>query len=1309
MAAETRAGGAASNVELVVVANRLPVHCVRLGAGIGWRSSPGGLVRALAPILAERTGVWVGWPGYPGEAPQPFEHDHMRLHPVALEAREVADFYEGFCNRTLWPLYHDALRPPRFRRDWWEPYVRVNRRFAAAVAEVAAPGALVWVHDYHLQLVPSFVRQLRPDLRIGFFLHIPFPPRELFAKLPWRRAVLDGMLGAHVVGFQTEQAARNFDDLSKRFCGATGAHGTLQYQGRTVRSGAFPVSIDVAMFEELASRPEAERRADAFRRSVGSRRIILGVDRLDYTKGIDIRLRAFAELLRSGRVRREECVFVQIAVPSRERVADYRTMRKRVERLVGQINGEFGEIGLPVLHYARRTYPPDQLVALYLASDVMAVTPLRDGMNLVAKEWVASRAHDRGVLLLSEFTGAAVELRSALLVNPHDIDGLAFRHARGADHVGRGAEAPRPRSASHRPSQHGIRLGGLLPPGPVCMSELESRLRELARTPVLLVASDYDGTVAPIVPDPSHALPQRESVVALRALANLPHTYVALISGRALRDLAALSRLPPEVHLVGSHGSEFDLDFAQTLSAGQIALRQRVLEELDDIARSGRGLAVEAKPANIAFHYRNADPETARRAVAAVLERVATLEGVTLRHGKSVLDVGVVATDKGDAVQTLRHRVAATAVVFLGDDLTDEDVFATLCGPDLAVKVGPGATRAPYRIDGTEDVARLLARLAELRSAWLEGEAAMPIERHSLLSDHRAVALLTVEGRIVWLCLPRVDSPAICAELVGGPTAGFFAVRPARRLGTPTQRYESDTMIVETHWPDLSVTDFLDCSGGRPVQRAGRSELFRIIEGRGRVQIEFAPRLDFGREHTRLEVKPGGIVVSAVHEPITLRAPGLDWHIEAAAPHQTARAEVDLDGGSLVLELVYGSGSIPDPGQRAGARLEATRAWWSDWTSGLRIPAIAPTRVRRSALLLKALCYEPTGAIIASATTSLPEEIGGVRNWDYRYCWLRDGALAATALAKLGSTREALRFLDWVLTVVDTHDSPAALRPLYTVTGGQLGAEAVIPELSGYRASRPVRVGNAAAQQLQLDVFGPIVDLLALLAERDAPLSSEHWRLVCAMVEAVESRWEEPDHGIWEIRRSRRHHVHSKVMCWLTVDRAIAVAEQLNGSEPPGWRALRDRIAAEILERGFSRKLNAFCIAYGDEEPDAATLHVGLSGLLAPDDPRFLGTVDAIEQRLLRGSVVFRYLGDDGLPGSEGGFTLCTGWLIRAYALLGRRRDAQSLFDRMLSVAGPTGLMSEEHDPISGEALGNVPQAFSHIAVIESALALSEE
>jgi trehalose 6-phosphate synthase len=410
----------------VVVANRMPVDLEATPDGEQrWKSSPGGLVTALEPFLRARKGGWVGWPGVADADVEAFEDDGLWLHPVKLSADDVAEYYEGFSNATLWPLYHDVVAPPVFDRTWWQRYCEVNQRFAAATAQVASKNATVWVQDYQLQLVPRMLRELRPDLRIGFFLHIPFPPVELFMQLPWRREIVEGLLGADLIGFQLPGGAQNFVYLARRLLGVEAKNRELQYGERRVRVGAFPISIDSKGLGELASTPQAQQQARKIREQLGGpRKIVLGVDRLDYTKGIDIRLRALHEMYAEERITANDVVMVQLATPSRERVEHYRQMRADIELQVGRINGEFSALGHPAVHYQHQSIAREDLVAFFLAADVMLVTPVRDGMNLVCKEYVACRRDLGGVLVLSEFAGAAAELTSALLVNPHDLDGV---------------------------------------------------------------------------------------------------------------------------------------------------------------------------------------------------------------------------------------------------------------------------------------------------------------------------------------------------------------------------------------------------------------------------------------------------------------------------------------------------------------------------------------------------------------------------------------------------------------------------------------------------------------------------------------------------------------------------------------------------------------------------------------------------------------------------------------------------------------------------------------------------------------------
>ena len=414
----------------VVVANRLPVDRVERPDGTAdWRPSPGGLVTAFDPIMHKRRGAWVGWHGAPDEKLEPFEDDGLTLVPVPLSTTEVEQYYEGFSNATLWPLYHDAIATPQFHREWWDSYVTVNQRFADRTAEVAADGAVVWVQDYHLQLVPRMLRVQRPDLRIGFFLHIPFPPRELYVQLPWRQQILEGLLGADLVGFQLPGGAQNFVQLVRQRLGLDTQRDLIRMpDGRDVLARAYPIAIDARSLNELAASEEAADRATEIRQELGDPNVLfLGVDRLDYTKGISERIQAFGELIAEGGIDPDEAVFLQLAIPSRQRVEQYRQLRDEIDRVVGRINGESQRIGRPPIVYMHVSYPRLEMAAFYRAADVMVVTPLRDGMNLVAKEYVACRQRDDGALVLSEFTGAARELRQAYLVNPHDINGLKDR------------------------------------------------------------------------------------------------------------------------------------------------------------------------------------------------------------------------------------------------------------------------------------------------------------------------------------------------------------------------------------------------------------------------------------------------------------------------------------------------------------------------------------------------------------------------------------------------------------------------------------------------------------------------------------------------------------------------------------------------------------------------------------------------------------------------------------------------------------------------------------------------------------------
>lgn len=759
--------------ELVVVSNRLPVDSqVDPDGSIGWVRSPGGLVTALESVTRDTSAAWVGWPGSPDLELEPFDADGMRLVPVVLTEADVALYYEGFSNGSVWPLYHDVIAAPEYHREWWERYVEVNQRFAEAAAAVAADGATVWVQDYQLQLVPRLLRSMRPDLAIGFFLHIPFPPYGLFSQLPWRGRIVDGLLGADVVGFQRASDAANFATAVRRL---TDSVVRAQHRGSQVEVGdapgahrivvikSYPISIDAAALETLARRPDVQARAREIRESLGAERtLFLGVDRLDYTKGILHRLKAYGELLRDGQIDVDDAALIQIAVPSRERVAAYAQLRDEVELMAGRINGDFQTLDHRAVSYHYHAYPREEMAALYLAADVVLVTALRDGMNLVAKEYVATRFDEDGVLILSEFTGAADELRRAVLVNPHDIDGLKDAML-SAMRMPRAERRSRMRAMRRRVAEHDVArwssdfLGALQqaaarsrdsddPHGthrPVADAPsgrgavdvdtsarfsqipepLTGALREFARKPLVLVALDFDGTLSPEVDDPASARALPEARDAVLRLAAMPRTRVALVSGRSIESLQEVAHdFPDSVFLVGSHGAEIRLDagmvFAPLEPREQVGL-EVLGEVLEDVADRHDAVWLERKPAGFALHTRLATEENSRIARLVALQEVADAlpdEDVVIRDGRTTLEFAIRGTTKGDSVEHLRRVTGADAVFFAGDDVTDEDAFAALGPDDIGLKSGHGQTLANFRVAGPAEVALALHRLADFRA-----------------------------------------------------------------------------------------------------------------------------------------------------------------------------------------------------------------------------------------------------------------------------------------------------------------------------------------------------------------------------------------------------------------------------------------------------------------------------------------------------------------------------------------------------------------------------------------------------------------
>jgi trehalose 6-phosphate synthase/phosphatase len=665
-------------------------------------------------------------------------------------------YYEGFSNATLWPLYHDVIVEPAFHRTWWDAYLAANRRFAQQAAQVTAPGGTVWVHDYQLQLVPEMIRSLRPDVRIGFFNHIPFPPVELFSQLPKRNQVLRGLLGADLIGFQREGDAQNFLTCVRQRLGyhvdnhAVTVPGIGAADVRHVEAGTFPISIDTEAVTALTEDEELRKQAQELRHEMGDpKKIVLGVDRLDYTKGIRHRLKAWGELLNDGVIDPQDTVLVQVATPSRERVEAYRHLRDEVELTVGRINGDHAPIGRPAISYLHRSFDRRGMTALYMAADVVLVTALRDGMNLVAKEYVASRPDLRGVLVLSEFAGAADELRAAIMVNPHDIDDLKSSILQALSMTELEQEDAM-RSLRRQVIDHDVQTWAkefleelqtvgrpLRQDKPVIRladgeggesDELEAAVTAFSRVPRILVASDFDGVLAPIVEDRDAVRPDPRSLGALRDLTDLPGVNVALVSGRALEDLDRHTSMPTSVALIGSHGAEVGalppdlradvLDSAAlTMDEHKQALLESITLRLRNIAWQYPGTQVEIKPSAAVLHTRQTRGRGAGNATEAALEYARSLPDVSVTPGKEVVEFSVVHSSKGQAVRTLARAAAADAVLYLGDDVTDETVFAVLEDRDLGIKVGGGDTAATQRLADVDAVADFLQDLLEKRRA----------------------------------------------------------------------------------------------------------------------------------------------------------------------------------------------------------------------------------------------------------------------------------------------------------------------------------------------------------------------------------------------------------------------------------------------------------------------------------------------------------------------------------------------------------------------------------------------------------------
>jgi trehalose 6-phosphate synthase/phosphatase len=726
---------------VVIVANRMP-YAVRLeGSHITLERAVGGLATALRRLHDESGTLWVGWPG---DLPrlsraQRAELDEklraIRAVPVPISKREVAEFYEDISNAVLWPTFHYLIDnlPVNTNTTGWDTYRRVNERFARRVAEFAQPGDLVWVHDYQLALVPRMVRELVPGARVGFFLHIPFPSSEVFSVLPWREEILAGILGADLLGFHTAAYLRHFVTSARRVLGVDATIEGVRFQGRETRFGVFPIGIDAQGWTALGEDPDVVRRAQEVRDEARGQQILVGVDRLDYTKGIPRRLLALDRLLEIEPSLRGHVRLIQASVPSRGNVESYRQFRRSVDELVGQINARWGTETWVPIHHLYRPLDDHEIAALYRAADVMLVTPVRDGMNLVAKEFIACRPDGDGTLVLSEFAGAATELGGAIHVNPYDIDGMARQAIRAL----RMPEAERRRRMArlregvvrHTADWWANRFVEQLrctPPqrmDPQPLDDSAQLIASLRSAPALQLVLDYDGTLVPFAPTPEQAAPDHDLLDLIARLAARPGTAVDIVSGRHRDDLEAW---------LGTSGAGLHAEHGLwSKPAGQEwrlnrnispAWKDRVRPILEHFCEITPGAIVEEKTVSLAWHYRRITDEFVgeidfgefqARELRLLLRELLGGIPVEILLGDRVIEVRPHGVNKGAIVPAILARWPRSPMVLaIGDDTTDEDLFAALPLGAISIRVGDGASQATLRIGSTSDARQLLAALA---------------------------------------------------------------------------------------------------------------------------------------------------------------------------------------------------------------------------------------------------------------------------------------------------------------------------------------------------------------------------------------------------------------------------------------------------------------------------------------------------------------------------------------------------------------------------------------------------------------------
>uniref|UniRef100_A0A7V5XIC4 Glucosylglycerol-phosphate synthase n=1 Tax=Thermodesulfobacterium geofontis TaxID=1295609 RepID=A0A7V5XIC4_9BACT len=722
-----------SSKKLIIVANRLPFT---ITPDLSIVKSPGGLVSGLATFLKKtkiKNYIWIGCPGshLNKSTFKTIEEKAKRLknYPIFISAKLYDKFYNGFCNKVLWPLFHSFPSYVVYDESYWKTYIEVNKLFCNEVAKHVTDDSVIWIHDYHLLLLPSMLRNLFPSIPIGFFLHIPFPPPELFMQLPWRKELLEGLLGCDLIGFHTYEYTANFLRTLSRTLGIDHKTGVILYQDRLIKVETFPMGIDFELFYNACEKRKIKSLTKKIKDQFKGKKIIFSVDRLDYTKGIYNRLLAFERLLLKRQDLHEKVVLIMVVVPSREGVEHYQRMKKQLEEKISEINGFFGKIHwIPVLYYYR-LLDFEELVAHYLAADVILVTPLKDGMNLIAKEFVASRKDNKGVIILSEFAGSARELGEALVVNPNSVDELTTAIEKALE-ISEEEQKERISLMQERLKRYNI-----VKWGNDFLSTLESFNEEKIKfstkllTPFLIneikesfhkssnkiLFLDYDGTLVPLVSKPYLAYPDKELKNLLKSLSEIPNTDIVIISGRKKEDLDKWFN-GLKLNFICEHGifikkynkdwetsANFSSDFKKTI--------KNIMEVyVDRLPQS----FIEEKEFSIVFHYRNADPELANLRVVELIDELLVLTGnmqVNLILGNKVVEVRPTGIDKGVAANIFLKEKPYDFILAAGDDTTDEDLFINLPENTITIKVGVGGSFAKYSVKSYIEIRNLLESL----------------------------------------------------------------------------------------------------------------------------------------------------------------------------------------------------------------------------------------------------------------------------------------------------------------------------------------------------------------------------------------------------------------------------------------------------------------------------------------------------------------------------------------------------------------------------------------------------------------------